>query len=84
AAATSVQEALDSYDNKNGVFATAVLRGLGGAAVRPGDATVNNFDLGFYVKGTVQKLALEKRHHQRAQFKVAADDAEPFPIARVK
>ncbi|MCC7274889.1 MAG: caspase family protein [Alphaproteobacteria bacterium] len=84
AAATSVQEALDSYDNKNGVFATAVLRGISGGAVRAGDATVSNFDLGFYVKSTVVKLAGEKHHQQRAQFKVAADDAEPFPIARVK
>jgi len=83
AAATSVQEALDSYDNKNGVFATAVLRGIGGGAARRGDEAVTNFDLGFYVKTTVGALAREKRHAQRAQFKVAADDAEPFPIAAV-
>jgi hypothetical protein len=84
AAASSVEEALDSYDNKNGVFATAVLRGLKGSASRPGEKAVNNFELGFFVTPQVKKLAEEKNHRQSARFKIAADDAQPFPIVELK
>ncbi len=79
AGATSLEEALDSYDNKNGVFATAVLRGLAGGA--PGsEAAVTNFELGLYVAPLVRQLAQERHHEQNARFKIAADDAQPFPI----
>ncbi|MFY7961849.1 MAG: caspase family protein, partial [Elsteraceae bacterium] len=84
AAASSVEEALDSYDNKNGVFATAVLRGLRGAGSRPGGKAVNNFELGFFVTPEVKQLAAEKKHRQSARFKIAADDAQPFPIVELK
>ena len=84
AGASSVEEALDSYDNKNGVFATAVLRGLRGAGARPGETVVNNFELGFFVRPQVKQLAEEKNHRQTAQFKIAAEDAQPFPIVEVK
>ena len=78
AGATSVQSALDSYDKKNGVFATAVLRGLRGA---PGsEPEVSNIELGFFVSPLVSKLALEKHHDQNAKFTIADDDARPFPI----
>lgn len=81
AASASLEEALDSYDNRNGVFATAVLRGLNGGAA-PGSATVSNFDLGLYVTPLVKQLAGERNHHQSARFKIAAEDAEAFPIVQ--
>jgi len=84
AAASSVEEALDSYDSKNGVFATAVLRGLKGAGSRPGEKAVNNFELGFFVTPEVKSLAQEKKHRQSARFKIAAEDAQPFPIVELK
>lgn len=84
AAASSVEEALDSYDSKNGVFATAVLRGLRGAGSRPDEKAVNNFQLGFFVTPEVKQLAAEKRHRQSARFKIAADDAQPFPIVELR
>ena len=84
AAASSVEEALDSYDSKNGVFATAVLRGLKGAGSRPGEKSVNNFELGFFVTPEVKHLAEEKKHRQSARFKIAAEDAQPFPIVELK
>lgn len=84
AAASSVEEALDSYDSKNGVFATAVLRGLKGAGSRPGEKSVNNFELGFFVTPQVKQLAEEKKHRQSARFKIAAEDAQPFPIVELK
>ena len=80
AAATSVEAALDSYDNKNGVFAHAVLRGLRGEAAR-GGKQVNQIDLGFFVAPKVAELARQKGHTQSARFKIAAENAEPFPLA---
>lgn len=82
AASASVEEALDSYDNHNGVFATAVLRGLKGAAAS-GKPVVDNFGLGFFVTPLVKELAAEKHHDQSARFKIATEDARPFPIVEV-
>ncbi len=84
AAASSLEEALDSYDNKNGVFATAVLRGLRGGGTRGSEKVVNNFDLGFFVTPQVKQMAEEKNHRQSARFKIAAEDAQPFPIVEIK
>jgi uncharacterized caspase-like protein len=83
AAASSTEEALDSYNNKNGVFAYAVLRGLQGEAVR-GGKQVNQIDLGFFVAPKVGELARQKGHRQSARFKIAAENAEPFPLAAVE
>jgi uncharacterized caspase-like protein len=83
AASASLEEALDSYDDRNGVFATAVLRGLAGKAA-VGRDVVNNFDLGLYVTPLVQQLASERHHSQSARFKIDADDARPFPIVEVR
>lgn len=82
AASASLEEALDSYDNHNGVFATAVLRGLQGGAAG-GKAEVDNFGLGFFVRDLVKDLAAEKHHDQSARFKIATEDAKPFPIVEV-
>ena len=51
---------------------------------RPGETVVNNFELGFFVRPQVKQLAEEKNHRQTAQFKIAAEDAQPFPIVEVK
>ena len=83
AASASLEEALDSYDNRNGVFATAVLRGLAGGAVSGKRTTVNNFELGLFVTPLVHALATERHHNQSARFKITADDAQPFPIVDV-
>ncbi len=83
AASSKFEEALDAYDEHNGVFATAVLRGMNGLAARTGEKTVNNFDLGLFVAPLVGKLASEKQHSQTARFKIAADDAQPFSIVDV-
>ena len=84
AASSTEQEALDSYDNRNGVFATAMLRVIKGQSSN-GAKQVDNFDLGKYVAPMVQKLAAEvaPTHKQRAKFTIEAPDAESFPIAAV-
>lgn len=84
AASASVEEALDSYDDHNGVFATAVLRGLAGGAPAAANGDVDNFALGFYVTPLVHQLASERLHNQSARFRIAAEDAKPFPVAEVR
>ena len=46
-ASQSVQEALDSFDGKNGVFAYAVIEGLKGKARQSATGPVDDIDLGF-------------------------------------
>lgn len=81
AASTSVQEALDSYDERNGVFAFAVREGLrGGRAAMDQDGRVSALALGEYVTRRVPQLAAEKRHRQDAVFRTAQRDLRSFPI----
>ena len=79
-ASQSIQEALDSYDGKNGVFADAVLEGLNGKARSGGTGPVDDIDLGFYVSSRVEQLAKEQNHDQSSSFKISAEDARRFPI----
>jgi WD40 repeat protein len=81
-ASQSIQEALDSYDGKNGVFAYAVLEGLKGKARQGGSGPVDDIDLGFYVSGRVEELAKEQNHDQSSSFKISAEDARRFPIGQ--
>lgn len=82
AASASAEEALDSYDNRNGVFATAVLRGLSGQGGTDAQGVVDNFRLGLFVTPLVRQLATERHHSQNAKFKIEAEDATPFPITQ--
>ena len=82
AASASVQEALDGYNGRNGVFAHAVLEGIEGeAANRQGlvDAT----QLGLFVRDRVEGLAAEKNFRQQAEFSIAAENLKRFPIAQI-
>jgi uncharacterized caspase-like protein len=80
-ASTSLQEALDSYDQKNGVFAFAVHQGLMGAAAA-GEDEIDALQLGVFVRRTVPKLAAERNHRQSAVFKAAGGDFKEFPVAQ--
>ena len=82
-ASTSVQEALDSYDDRNGVFAVAVRKALTGRAGRDERGIVSALALGEYVSRRVGVLAREKGHAQDAVFRTAQRDLRSFPIARV-
>lgn len=81
-ASQSIQEALDSYDGKNGVFAYAVLEGLKGKARQSPTGPVDDIDLGFYVASRVEELAKLKAHDQSSSFKISAEDARRFPIGQ--
>jgi hypothetical protein len=80
AASTSVQEALDSYDERNGVFAVAVRDGLMGRAAMDGEGRVSALALGEYVTRRVPLLAAEKQHRQNAVFRTAQRDLRSFPL----
>jgi hypothetical protein len=82
-ASTSVQEALDSYDGRNGVFAHAVLEGLSGRAAVDAEGRVSALALGEWVTRRVPQLAAEKRHSQNAVFRTAQRDLRSFPLAAV-
>jgi hypothetical protein len=83
AASTSVQEALDSYDDRNGVFAFAVLEAIRGRAARDADGYVSALAVGEYVTRRVPVLAAEKRHRQDAVFRTAQRDLRSFPLVRL-
>ena len=82
-ASASVELALDSYDGHNGLLAYAIKEALSKA--RPdSDGRIDNFTLGFYVSKRVGELAATKHHEQSAHFKIATNDAQPFPIAETR
>ncbi|MBB4267446.1 caspase family protein [Roseospira visakhapatnamensis] len=80
AAAASQEEALDSYDGSNGVFAHAILSGLRGYAAVGRERTVSALTLGEFVREEVSHLAAEKGHAQRAVFQ--GDDTNRFPLGK--
>ena len=82
-ASTSVQEALDSYDGRNGVFGFAVKEALSGRAPRDEDGVISALSLGDFVARRVGVLARERNHSQDAVFKSALRELRAFPVARV-
>lgn len=80
---SSVDEALDSYDGTNGVFAYAVREGLYGAAADASGDDIDALQLGVYVRRALPRLARERRHQQSAVFKAAGGDLAAFPVAAV-
>jgi len=83
AASSSVQEALDSYDDRNGVFAYALMEGLRGRAAADAEGRVTALALGEWVMRRVPQLAREKGHQQNAVFRAAQRELRSFPIAAV-
>ena len=82
AASGSVQEALDSYDNRNGVFAYAIREAFAGRAGQDSDGNIGALALGEYVSRRVGELAREKGHDQDAVFRTAQRELRSFPVAR--
>ena len=78
-----MQEALDSYDDRNGVFAYAVMEGLRGRAAADAEGRVTALALGEWVMRRVPQLAREKGHQQNAVFRAAQRDLRSFPLAAV-
>ncbi|MES2711026.1 MAG: caspase family protein [Pseudomonadota bacterium] len=83
AASSSVQEALDSYDDRNGVFAFAFREGLTGRAAADGEGRISALAIGEWVMRRVPQLAAEKNHRQDAVFRTAQRDLRSFSLGRV-
>ena len=82
-ASASEQEALDSYDGNNGLFAYVVLEGLTGKAATM-EGLVKALNLGAYVRDRVEILAARRNFKQEARFKTTSGDALPFWLTRVQ
>jgi hypothetical protein len=80
---SSVEEALDSYDGANGVFAYAVREGLFGGAASASSDEVDALQIGVYVREELPELAEERNHRQSAVFKAAGGDVAAFPVTAV-
>ncbi|MDT7949892.1 MAG: caspase family protein [Acetobacteraceae bacterium] len=79
-ASGSDEEALDGYDDVNGVFGHAVKEGLTGLAPASG-GVLDALELCRYVRDRVGTLAAQRRHSQRAHFQ-AAGELIAFPVAQ--
>ena len=84
AASTTTQEALDSYDNRNGVFAYALREALTGRAGEDSEGNIGALSLGEYVSRRIGQLAREKGHEQDAVFRTAQRELRSFPVARIR
>jgi hypothetical protein len=83
AASGPVQEALDSYDDNNGVFVYAMAEAFNGRAGQDADGNLGALALGEYVARRVGQLARQKHHEQDAVFRAAQRELRSFPIAHV-
>ena len=83
AASSSVQEALDSYDDRNGVFAFAIREGLSGRAASDSEGRISALALGEWVTRRVPQLAAERQHRQDAVFRTAQRELRSFPMGAV-
>lgn len=83
AAAQPDQEALDSFDNKNGVLVYALREALQGRAAHDDSGTITALSLGEYVSHRVGELARKKGGTQDAMFQAAQRQLESFPVAKV-
>jgi hypothetical protein len=78
AASTKLEEAQDSYDGINGVFAYAVKQSLDDGATSAG-GSIDAIDVGRYVTSKVEALAHAHAWEQRAVFQ-AAGQITAFPM----
>ena len=78
AASTKLEEAQDSYDGLNGVFAYAVKQSLEGGATSAG-GSIDAIDVGRFVTTKVEEMAHAHSWQQRAVFQ-AAGQITAFPM----
>lgn len=79
AASTRLEEAQDSYDGKNGLFAYAVRQSLLGGGAASSEGAIDAFDVGRYVTREMAALARDRAMEQRAVFQ-AAGQITAFPL----
>ncbi|MDA8051119.1 MAG: caspase family protein [Rhodospirillales bacterium] len=82
-ASSSVQEALDSYNNKNGLMVYALRQALDGEAPHGPHGVIGALSLGEYLSERIAALARRRGHKQTAEFKAAQRDLISFPVAEI-
>ena len=84
AASSSDQEALDSYDGRNGIFVYALRRALAGAAPHDRKGVIDALSLGAFLSREVGVLARRRGRAQDAEFKAAETTLHSFPVAELR
>jgi len=82
-ASSSAQEALDSYNGRDGVLIYALRQAFGGDAPHDSAGIVGALSLGEYISQRISQLALEKNHAQDAEFTAAQSQLISFPVGMV-
>ncbi|MDE2005772.1 MAG: caspase family protein, partial [Rhodospirillales bacterium] len=82
-AASSVQEALDTYDGKHGLMVYALARAFAGDAPHGTDGMIGALSLGEYLSREIDVLARRKGFTQNAMFKTAQENLRSFPVGAV-
>jgi hypothetical protein len=83
AAASSTQEALDSYNGRDGVLIYALREAFTGDAPHDSQGVVGALSLGEYVSQEVPALAQARGHMQDAEFTAAQNQLNSFPVGKV-
>jgi hypothetical protein len=82
-ASSSAQEALDSYDGKDGVLIYALREAFSGDAPHDSHNIIGALSLGEYLSERVTELARQRNHDQTAEFTAAQSQLNSFPVAAI-
>jgi WD40 repeat protein len=83
-ASSSAQEALDSYDGKDGVLIYALRQAVDGDAPHDSHGVIGALSMGEYISQRVGELARQRGHTQDAEFTAAQSQLNSFPVASVQ
>jgi DNA-binding beta-propeller fold protein YncE len=83
-ASSSAQEALDSYNGKDGVLIYALREAFDGDAPHDSSGVIGALSLGEYISERVGELARQRNHAQDAAFTAAQSQLNSFPVAKVQ
>ncbi len=82
-ASSSAQEALDSYNGRDGVLVYALRQAFAGDAPHDSAGVVGALSLGEYISQRIGELARERNHAQDAEFTAAQSQLISFPVGAV-
>jgi hypothetical protein len=82
-ASSSAQEALDSYNGRDGVLIYALREAFSGEAPHDSHGIVGALSLGEYMSEQIGALARARNHTQDAEFTAAQSQLNSFPIGEV-
>jgi DNA-binding beta-propeller fold protein YncE len=82
-ASSSAQEALDSYNGRDGVLIYALREAFMGDAPHDSHGIIGALSLGEYMSERVGELARQRNHTQDAEFTAAQSQLNSFPVGEV-